>query len=224
MSHYWSKMRLSCFFDCFVLQIGSHIRKQVADLGNSCTGLVSKAGALQCSPNDSYTKKELIDSARKVSEKVRSSFLLLDILYGCHFSLHQTHDDFSLSLRCLTCWRLFRRAIVALRPALLLPVLFLASSLIWTPLSCLPPQALSTERTPRPLQTTGTPSAKMTAPKLPRWTSQWPILSPLAHIKHLALLCIKLQEHNWLQISPDAREVLLKNQNHTVPNDSSPYW
>uniref|UniRef100_A0A8C1L4Z0 Talin 1 n=1 Tax=Cyprinus carpio TaxID=7962 RepID=A0A8C1L4Z0_CYPCA len=50
--------------------IGSHIRKQVSELGNSCTGLVSKAGALQCSPNDSYTKKELIDSARKVSEKV----------------------------------------------------------------------------------------------------------------------------------------------------------
>uniref|UniRef100_A0A8C2Q378 Talin 1 n=1 Tax=Cyprinus carpio TaxID=7962 RepID=A0A8C2Q378_CYPCA len=50
--------------------IGSHIRKQVSELGYSCTGLVSKAGALQCSPNDSYTKKELIDSARKVSEKV----------------------------------------------------------------------------------------------------------------------------------------------------------
>uniref|UniRef100_A0AAR2L5U6 Talin 1 n=1 Tax=Pygocentrus nattereri TaxID=42514 RepID=A0AAR2L5U6_PYGNA len=39
-------------------------------LGYSCTGLVTKAGALQCSPNDSITKKELIDSARKVSEKV----------------------------------------------------------------------------------------------------------------------------------------------------------
>uniref|UniRef100_A0A8C1VTX2 Talin 1 n=1 Tax=Cyprinus carpio TaxID=7962 RepID=A0A8C1VTX2_CYPCA len=51
-------------------EIGSHIRKQVSELGYSCTGLVSKAGALQCSPNDSYTKKELIDSARKVSEKV----------------------------------------------------------------------------------------------------------------------------------------------------------
>ncbi|XP_056089203.1 talin-1 isoform X1 [Rhinichthys klamathensis goyatoka] len=51
-------------------EIGSHIKKQVTELGYSCTGLVSKAGALQCSPNDSYTKKELIDSARKVSEKV----------------------------------------------------------------------------------------------------------------------------------------------------------
>uniref|UniRef100_A0AAR2JNY5 Talin 1 n=1 Tax=Pygocentrus nattereri TaxID=42514 RepID=A0AAR2JNY5_PYGNA len=51
-------------------EIGSHIKKQVTELGYSCTGLVTKAGALQCSPNDSITKKELIDSARKVSEKV----------------------------------------------------------------------------------------------------------------------------------------------------------
>ncbi|RXN11823.1 talin-1 isoform X1 [Labeo rohita] len=51
-------------------EIGSHIRKQVTELGYSCTGLVTKAGALQCSQNDSFTKKELIDSARKVSEKV----------------------------------------------------------------------------------------------------------------------------------------------------------
>lgn len=53
-----------------LFQIGSHIKKQVTELGYSCTGLVTKAGALQCSPNDSITKKELIDSARKVSEKV----------------------------------------------------------------------------------------------------------------------------------------------------------
>ncbi|XP_062334693.1 talin-1 isoform X2 [Osmerus eperlanus] len=51
-------------------EIGSHIKKQVGDLGFTCTGLVTKAGALQCSPNDAFTKKELIDSARKVSEKV----------------------------------------------------------------------------------------------------------------------------------------------------------
>ncbi|KAF7216690.1 talin-1 isoform X2 [Nothobranchius furzeri] len=50
--------------------IGSHIKKQVGELGFSCTGLVTKAGALQCSPNDSFTKKELIESARRVSEKV----------------------------------------------------------------------------------------------------------------------------------------------------------
>ncbi|KAG7240881.1 hypothetical protein INR49_023455 [Caranx melampygus] len=51
-------------------EIGSHIKKQVGELGFSCTGLVTKAGALQCSPNDTFTKKELIESARKVSEKV----------------------------------------------------------------------------------------------------------------------------------------------------------
>lgn len=57
---------------CVCVQIGSHIKKQVGELGFSCTGLVTKAGALQCSPNDSFTKKELIESARKVSEKVRA--------------------------------------------------------------------------------------------------------------------------------------------------------
>uniref|UniRef100_A0A3P8WQW6 Talin 1 n=1 Tax=Cynoglossus semilaevis TaxID=244447 RepID=A0A3P8WQW6_CYNSE len=51
-------------------EIGSHIKKQVSELGFSCTSLVTKAGALQCSPNDSFTKKELIENARKVSEKV----------------------------------------------------------------------------------------------------------------------------------------------------------
>ncbi|XP_061590619.1 LOW QUALITY PROTEIN: talin-1 [Cololabis saira] len=51
-------------------EIGSHIKKQVGELGFTCTGLVTKAGALQCNPNDSFTKKELIESARKVSEKV----------------------------------------------------------------------------------------------------------------------------------------------------------
>ncbi|KAG7252340.1 hypothetical protein CRUP_017376, partial [Coryphaenoides rupestris] len=50
-------------------EIGSHIIKQVGELGFSCTSLVTKAGGLQCSPNDSFTKKELIESARKVSEK-----------------------------------------------------------------------------------------------------------------------------------------------------------
>lgn len=58
-----------------VFQIGSHIKKQVGELGFSCTGLVTKAGALQCSPNDLITKKELIESARKVSEKVSTQTL-----------------------------------------------------------------------------------------------------------------------------------------------------
>lgn len=52
------------------LQIGSHIKRRVQELGHGCAALVTKAGALQCSPSDAYTKKELIETARKVSEKV----------------------------------------------------------------------------------------------------------------------------------------------------------
>ncbi|KAK6492675.1 talin-1 [Huso huso] len=51
-------------------EIGSHIKNRVQELGHGCATLVTKAGALQCSPNDAFTKKELIESARKVSEKV----------------------------------------------------------------------------------------------------------------------------------------------------------
>uniref|UniRef100_A0A8C3P081 Talin 1 n=1 Tax=Cyanoderma ruficeps TaxID=181631 RepID=A0A8C3P081_9PASS len=51
-------------------EIGSHIKCRVQELGHGCAALVTKAGALQCSPSDAYTKKELIESARKVSEKV----------------------------------------------------------------------------------------------------------------------------------------------------------
>uniref|UniRef100_A0A8B9CH07 Talin 1 n=1 Tax=Anser brachyrhynchus TaxID=132585 RepID=A0A8B9CH07_9AVES len=51
-------------------EISSHIKRQVQELGRGCAALVTKAGALQCSSNDAYTKKELIESARKVSEKV----------------------------------------------------------------------------------------------------------------------------------------------------------
>uniref|UniRef100_A0A8B9VPC5 Talin 1 n=1 Tax=Anas zonorhyncha TaxID=75864 RepID=A0A8B9VPC5_9AVES len=50
--------------------IGSHIKCRVQELGHGCTTLVTKAGALQCSPSDAYTKKELIESACKVSKKV----------------------------------------------------------------------------------------------------------------------------------------------------------
>uniref|UniRef100_A0A670JPR9 Talin 1 n=1 Tax=Podarcis muralis TaxID=64176 RepID=A0A670JPR9_PODMU len=50
--------------------IGSHIKNRVQELGHGCAALVTKAGALQCSPSDTYTKKELIECARRVSEKV----------------------------------------------------------------------------------------------------------------------------------------------------------
>ncbi|KAK7796762.1 hypothetical protein U0070_015440 [Myodes glareolus] len=51
-------------------EIGAHIKHRVQELGHGCSALVTKAGALQCSPNDVYTKKELIECARRVSEKV----------------------------------------------------------------------------------------------------------------------------------------------------------
>lgn len=51
-------------------QIGAHIKHRVQELGHGCSALVTKAGALQCSPSDAYTKKELIECARRVSEKV----------------------------------------------------------------------------------------------------------------------------------------------------------
>uniref|UniRef100_A0A9L0SC76 Talin 1 n=1 Tax=Equus caballus TaxID=9796 RepID=A0A9L0SC76_HORSE len=51
-------------------EIGAHIKHRVQELGHGCAALVTKAGALQCSPSDTYTKKELIECARRVSEKV----------------------------------------------------------------------------------------------------------------------------------------------------------
>lgn len=47
------------------------------ELGHGCIFLVQKAGALQICPTDSYTKKELIECARAVTEKVRQLSLLL---------------------------------------------------------------------------------------------------------------------------------------------------
>ncbi|NXG73410.1 TLN1 protein, partial [Baryphthengus martii] len=43
-------------------EIVSHIKYQVQELGHGCAALVTKFGALQCSLNDAYTKKELIMS------------------------------------------------------------------------------------------------------------------------------------------------------------------
>lgn len=66
----WSFIPCWLSHTCVPLQIGSHIKRRVQELGHGCAALVTKAGALQCSPSDAYTKKELIESARKVSEKV----------------------------------------------------------------------------------------------------------------------------------------------------------
>ncbi|XP_059845522.1 talin-1 isoform X2 [Hypanus sabinus] len=51
-------------------EIGNHIKNRVQELGHNCASLVLKAGSLQCSPSDAFTKKELIECARKVSEKI----------------------------------------------------------------------------------------------------------------------------------------------------------
>uniref|UniRef100_A0A3Q0SYV9 Talin 2a n=1 Tax=Amphilophus citrinellus TaxID=61819 RepID=A0A3Q0SYV9_AMPCI len=50
--------------------IGFQIKTRVQDLGHGCIFLVQKAGALQITPSDSFTKRELIDCARAVTEKV----------------------------------------------------------------------------------------------------------------------------------------------------------
>lgn len=52
------------------VEIGFQIKTRVQDLGHGCIFLVQKAGALQICPTDSYTKRELIECARAVTEKV----------------------------------------------------------------------------------------------------------------------------------------------------------
>uniref|UniRef100_A0A4W4G1H2 Talin 2b n=1 Tax=Electrophorus electricus TaxID=8005 RepID=A0A4W4G1H2_ELEEL len=51
-------------------EVGVQIKGRVQELGHGCIYLVQKAGALQMSPMDSFTKRELIECARAVTEKV----------------------------------------------------------------------------------------------------------------------------------------------------------
>ncbi|XP_060932073.1 talin-2 [Limanda limanda] len=51
-------------------EVGFQIRSRVQELGHGCIYLVQKAGALQLSPTDSFSKRELIECARAVTEKV----------------------------------------------------------------------------------------------------------------------------------------------------------
>uniref|UniRef100_A0AAY4DW16 I/LWEQ domain-containing protein n=1 Tax=Denticeps clupeoides TaxID=299321 RepID=A0AAY4DW16_9TELE len=51
-------------------EVGFQIKSRVQELGHGCIFLVQKAGALQMSPTDSFTKRELIECARAVTEKV----------------------------------------------------------------------------------------------------------------------------------------------------------
>uniref|UniRef100_A0A8C8FMP5 Talin 2 n=1 Tax=Oncorhynchus tshawytscha TaxID=74940 RepID=A0A8C8FMP5_ONCTS len=50
--------------------VGFQIKTRVQELGHGCIYLVQKAGALQMSPTDSFSKRELIECARAVTEKV----------------------------------------------------------------------------------------------------------------------------------------------------------
>uniref|UniRef100_A0A671WD99 Talin 2a n=1 Tax=Sparus aurata TaxID=8175 RepID=A0A671WD99_SPAAU len=50
--------------------IGFQIKSRVQELGHGCIFLVQKAGALQVTPSDGFTKRELIECARAVTEKV----------------------------------------------------------------------------------------------------------------------------------------------------------
>ncbi|XP_055365540.1 talin-2 isoform X3 [Betta splendens] len=51
-------------------EIGFQIKTRVQELGHGCIYLVQKAGALQLSPTDTFSKRELIECARTVTEKV----------------------------------------------------------------------------------------------------------------------------------------------------------
>ncbi|XP_031702746.1 talin-2 isoform X1 [Anarrhichthys ocellatus] len=51
-------------------EIGFQIKNRVQELGHGCIFLVQKAGALQITPSDGFTKRELIECARAVTEKV----------------------------------------------------------------------------------------------------------------------------------------------------------
>ncbi|XP_075894321.1 talin-2 isoform X3 [Nelusetta ayraudi] len=51
-------------------EVGYQIKTRVQELGHGCIYLVQKAGALQLSPTDSFSKRELIECARSVMEKV----------------------------------------------------------------------------------------------------------------------------------------------------------
>ncbi|XP_073320076.1 talin-2a [Pagrus major] len=51
-------------------EIGFQIKSRVQELGHGCIFLVQKAGSLQVTPSDGFTKRELIECARAVTEKV----------------------------------------------------------------------------------------------------------------------------------------------------------
>ena len=51
-------------------ELGKHLKLSVQELGNSCIALVRNSGQLQANPTDTFTRRDLSDSSRKVNEKV----------------------------------------------------------------------------------------------------------------------------------------------------------
>lgn len=144
-------------------QIGAHIKHRVQELGHGCSALVTKAGALQCSPSDVYTKKELIECARRVSEKVTADLLGLRVFpisvclsSACSLSSQAWVTlPFPFAYRSPMFWLHSRLGIVVPRPALQQPVLCLVSLLTSTPPSCSLLLAHLTVRVLKLLLTTG---------------------------------------------------------------------
>lgn len=66
-------------------QIGFQIKTRVQELGHGCIFLVQKAGALQITPSDGFTKRELIDCARAVTEKVLFILWSVGSQFVCQF-------------------------------------------------------------------------------------------------------------------------------------------
>ena len=60
------------------LQIANRIKAAVQELGKSCMDLTQDAGKLQSNPTDSFSKRDLADHARHVSEKVDTVRVVLD--------------------------------------------------------------------------------------------------------------------------------------------------
>lgn len=53
-------------------QVADRIKSTTQDLGHACHNLVKNAGTVQGNPTDNLAKKDLVDNARMVCEKVQS--------------------------------------------------------------------------------------------------------------------------------------------------------
>ncbi|KAJ3595926.1 hypothetical protein NHX12_002338, partial [Muraenolepis orangiensis] len=67
-------------------QVGFQIKTRVQELGHGCIYLVQKAGALQVSPTDSFSKRELIECSRAVTEKAGNKGTQACITAACAVS------------------------------------------------------------------------------------------------------------------------------------------